>query len=142
MATGPSLTTDAHLKPGEPRGTGGEPLEPQLGSDGRCSRQIHSSPVRGRMGTPLSSACALTTQSGCCLLHREEKRLSPPGHFALGAVKAPAPLLFHSHPLLPGGKTASKTKTCLGNLPSKAPAAWHGVPVLSSAVGEGAEAPL
>ena len=39
MATSPSLTTDAHLKPGEPRGTGGEPLEPQLGSDGRCSRQ-------------------------------------------------------------------------------------------------------
>ena len=95
------------MKPGEPRGTGGEPLEPQLGSDGRCSRQIHSSPVRGGMGTPLPSACTLTTGSGCCQLHREEKRLSPPGHFALGFVKAPAPPppLFHSHPWPPGGKT-------------------------------------
>ena len=33
MGTSPSLTRDARLKPGEPRGTGGEPLEPQLGSD-------------------------------------------------------------------------------------------------------------
>lgn len=72
MGTSPSLTRDARLKPGEPRGTGGEPLEPQLGSDGRRSWQIHSSQIGGGMGIPLPSACALTR--GQAAANSTEKR--------------------------------------------------------------------
>lgn len=80
--------------------------------------------------------------SGCCQLHREEKQLSPLGYFALGAVNAPPPL-FHSNPWPPGGKTASDTQTCLGNLPVQGACCPLGVPCpVICCGGRGAEAPL
>ena len=141
MGTSPSLTRDARLKPGEPRGTGGEPLEPQLGSDEDSRGKSIPARSVGGCGCP----CPRPVLSpGVRLLptpQRREVAFSSGVRRSWGGECPPS--LSHSHPWPPGGKTASDTQTCLGNLPVRGACCPLGAPCpVICCGGRGAEAPL